>query len=84
VGIRPAGGTIPTPAEAQAALNAASGISTHTWPQTSMRLSHLLGLHHVERDVYTRARGSPAGTKTEKWSKQTSLTGNCRQSTLSR
>jgi len=35
-------GTVPTPAEAQAALNAASGISTHTWPQTSTRLSHLL------------------------------------------
>lgn len=37
-----AAGTIPTPAEAQAALNAVSGISTHTWPQTSTRLSHLL------------------------------------------
>jgi len=38
-----AAGTVPTPAEAQAALNAASGVSTHTWPQTSARLSHLLG-----------------------------------------
>jgi very-short-patch-repair endonuclease len=37
-----AAGTIPTSAEAQAALNAASGISGHTWPQTSARLSHLL------------------------------------------
>ena len=37
-----AAGTIPTPAEAQAALNTAAGISAHTWPQTSVRLSHLL------------------------------------------
>lgn len=37
-----AAGTIPTPTEAQAALNAASGVSGHTWPQTSARLSHLL------------------------------------------
>ena len=28
-----AAGTVPTPAEAQAALNTASGIATHTWPQ---------------------------------------------------
>ncbi len=37
-----AAGTIPTPAEAQAALTAASGISNQTWPQTSTVLSHLL------------------------------------------
>ena len=35
-------GTIPTPAEAQAALDAASAVSGHTWPQTSARLSHLV------------------------------------------
>jgi very-short-patch-repair endonuclease len=38
-----AAGTLPTPDEAQAALNAAKGISTYTWPQTSTRLAHLLG-----------------------------------------
>ena len=37
-----AAGTIPTPAEAQSALNTASGVSAHTWPQTSARLSNLL------------------------------------------
>jgi hypothetical protein len=37
-----AAGSIPTPAEAQAALNTASGISGHTWPQTSARLAHLV------------------------------------------
>ncbi|MDA8372913.1 MAG: AAA domain-containing protein [Actinomycetota bacterium] len=37
-----AAGTIATPAEAQAALNAVSGVWGHTWPQTSARLSHLL------------------------------------------
>jgi very-short-patch-repair endonuclease len=36
-------GSVPTPAEAKAALNAASGISSHIWPQTSTRLAHLLG-----------------------------------------
>lgn len=37
-----AAGTVPTPAEAQAALDAASATSSHTWPQTSARLSYLV------------------------------------------
>lgn len=37
-----AAGTITTAEQASAALNAASGISTYTWPQTTRRLSRLL------------------------------------------
>ena len=35
-------GTIASPADAQTALNAASGVSTHTWPAASTRLAHLV------------------------------------------
>lgn len=51
-------GTVPTPAEAQAALEVASRISAHTWPQTYARLSHVMsecGLHPPE-DVASWAR----------------------------
>lgn len=37
-----AAGSIPTAAEAQAALDIASGLSNYTWPQTSRRLAHLV------------------------------------------
>ena len=36
-----AAGTIPTAAQAEAALTAASTLSGHTWPQASARLDHL-------------------------------------------
>lgn len=50
-----AAGSVPTAAEAQGALNTASSISTHTWPQTSVRLSHLLAECGLQRppDVAT-------------------------------